>query len=316
MTGRRTLAEELASRGETNSGVADQANINANMSLQNDLGTLNSQEAADTADIARRRSGIQNAYESDVASAKAGFEAAAMQNLIDQYNADRQFKLQEAGLTGTYNGNQTLDAMNAAKNFALNEAGITGVYNGSPTLEAQGQKFDQNLATKQYKLQATQQKLDELYRQKTFNCQKLRDAVSDNQWQQTMDLNLRQQTLSEAQQKIENAYQAKQISLDEKNQSLDWAKFNAENDPDSLDNQLKKQQIETNTQANISSQVNSLIDNYNNLYVTKNYNKDTGDTTLTADKKGILDSLKASVQSGKITEDIAKQIAGYYGITL
>lgn len=342
MIGRRTLAEELASRGESNSGVADQANISANMSLQGETGALNRQEASDIADIARRRTGVQNAYESDVASAKAGLEAAAMQNLIDQYNSDRLFKLQEAGVTGNYNGTQTLDALNAARNYALNEAGITGVYkgsktqdslnadrnyalneanltglyNGNKTLAAQNQSFNQNLATQQFNQEKQQQKLDNLYRQQTFDYQKSRDAVSDNQWQQQMNLNLRQQSYQEAQQKIENALSQRRISQEDASQALQWAKFNADQDPNSIDNQLKKQQIDTNTQTKITSQVNSVIDNYNNLYTTKKYNKDTGETSMTADKKSILDSIKASVQSGKMTEDIARQVAGYYGISL
>lgn len=314
--GRRTLAEELAARGETKSGVADEANIRANMSLQGETGLLNRQEASDIADIARRRTGVQNAYESDVVSAKANLEAVSMQNLIDQYNADRQFKLSEAGLTGTYNNNQTLDALNASRNFGLNEAGVTGTYNGSQTLDAQNQAFNQNLATQQYNEAVKQQKLDNLYRQQTFDYQTSRDTVSDSQWQQQMNLNLRQQTFSEAQQKIENAYQAKQISLSEKNQALQWAQYNAEQDPNSLDNQYKKQQLDTNEQAKISTQVNTVIDNYNNLYTTKNYDQATGNTTVTPNKESIVKALEASVKSGKMTEDIARQVAGYYGITL
>lgn len=316
MANRRTLAEELAARGETNSGVADQANINANMSLQGNLGTLNRQETADFSDIARRRTGVQNAYESDVASAKANLEALAMQKLIDQYNADRAFKLQEAGVTGTYGGNQTFDAINANRNFALNQAGITGTYNGQQTMDAQNQAFNQNMATQQYNQALKQQKLDNLYRQQTFDYQKSRDAVSDNQWQQSMNLNLRQQTFSEAQQRIENAYQARQISLDEKNQALQWAKYNADQDPNSLDNRLKKQQIEANTQSKLASQVNTIIDNYNNLYTTKAYNQSTGTTTVTPNKTSILNALHASVISGTMSEDTARQVAGYYGISL
>ncbi len=270
MIGRRTLAEELASRGESNSGVADQANISANMSLQGQTGALDRQEASDISDIARRRTGVQNAYESDIASAKAGLEAATMQNLIDQFNADRLFKLQEAGLTGnyggtqtlealnasrnfalneagltgTYKGNQTLDALNAARNYALNEAGLTGVYNGNKTLDAQNQEFNQNLATKQYNLQATQQKLDNLYRDKTFDYQKSRDAVADAQWQKQLNLDLRKQTFAEAQQKIENALAQQRISQTEASQALEKAKFDADQDPNSIDNKMKKAQID------------------------------------------------------------------------
>lgn len=267
--GRRTLAEELAARGETRSGVADQANINANMSLQGETGLLNRQEAADISDIARRRTGVQNAYESDVASARANLEAVAMQNLIDQYNADRQFKLQESGVTGTYNGGQTLDALNANRNFALNQAGVTGTYNGIPTLTAQNQTFNQNMATQQYNQTVNQQKLDNLYRQQTFDYQKSRDAVSDNQWQQSMNLNLRQQSFDEAQQKISNALSQKRISQEDASQALQWARFNAEQDPNSLDNQLKKANLDANTYAKETAALNDTIQRLDSLYTYK-----------------------------------------------
>lgn len=283
MIGRRSLAEELAARGETRSGVADQANISANMSLQGETGLLNRQEAADITDIARRRTGVQNSYESDVVSAKAGFEANAMQNLIDQYNADRQFKLQEAGTTGTYNGNQTMAAQGqtfnqnmATQQFdqvksqqeidntyrqtqtsienALSNRQITNqeaqqlldnAYR-SKTLAEQKRQF--NVGQSNYQQQVTQdqkqQKLDNLYRQQTFDYQKSKDAVSNSQWQQNMNLDLRQMTNQEAQQKIENSFAKGQMARADADQALQWAQFNADNDPNSLDNQIKKSQID------------------------------------------------------------------------
>ena len=189
MMGRRTLAEELAARGETQSGVADQANINANMSLQGNLGALNQQEASDISDIARRRSGVQNAYESDVVSARNGLQAAAMQNLIDQFNLDRQFKLSEGSLTGTYNGAQTLAGQN--------------------------QSFNQNMDTNKYIQAVKQQEIDNLYRQNTFDYQKSRDVASDAQWQQSMNLDLRRQSFNEAQTQIENALSSRRISQED-----------------------------------------------------------------------------------------------------
>lgn len=312
MMGRRTLAEELASRGEAKSGVADQANISANMSLQGETGTLNRQEASDIADIARRRTGIQNAYESDVASAKANLEAAAMQNLIDQYNTDREFKLQEAGTTGTYNGNQTLDALNAAKNFALNESSVTGTYNGSPTLASQSQTFNQNLTTKQYNQDVKQQKLDNLYRQQTFDYQKSRDAVSDSQWQQTMNLNLRQQSYQEAQQKIENALSQKRISQEDASQALQWAKFNAEQDPSSLDNQYKKAQIDSlsgKTNTSTTATIDDYASTINSLYVPNSTNKLT--KIKTEDIRAYLKNLALS----GVAKEIIVSLGARYGIT-
>ena len=314
MIGRRTLAEELAARGEARSGVADQANINANMSLQSETGALNTQEASNIADVARRRTGIQNAYESDVASAKAGLEAATMQNLINQYNTDRQFKLSEAGLTGTYGGNPTLDAKNSERNYALSEAGLTGTYNGSPTLAAQNQTFNQNLATSQNNQQIAQQKLDNLYRQQTFDYQKSRDAVSDSQWQKSMNLDLRQQSYTEAQANISNALSQKRISQDDASQALQWAKFNAEQDPNSLDNKYKQAQINSlNGKTNTGT--TSTIDDYaytiNSLYTVKPTAANSYKSSI--DTAGIKSYLDKLIMSG-VDDTIVDSLAARYGI--
>lgn len=288
MMGRRSLAEELASRGETNSGVADQANINANMSLQSETGLLNRQESADIADIARRRTGVQNAYESDVANARAGLEAAAMQALIDQYNADRLFKLNEAGLTGTYNGGQTL----AAKN----------------------QEFNQNLSSKQFDREGEQMKLDNLYRDKVFNYEKSRDAVADSQWQQAMNLDLRKQTFQETQAGIENALSQRRITRDEAEQALQWAKFNAEQDENSLDNQLKRAQIDGlngKTNTNTTATVDDYASTINSLYVIRPSAANEYQSSIdTAGIKAYIDRLIAA----GVDDAIIDSLAARYGI--
>lgn len=312
--GRRSLSEELAARGEAKSGVADQANINANMSLQGETGLLNRQESADISDIARRRTGVQNAYESDVASARAGFEAMAMQNQIDQYNADKQFKLQESGVTGSYNGKQTLDALNANRNFGLNEAGLTGLYNGGKTLAAQNQSFNQNMSTQQYNQTVKQQKLDNLYRNQTFDYQKSRDAVGDSQWQKAMNLNLREQSFSESQANISNALSQKRISQDDATQALQWARFNAEQDENSLDNQYKKAQIDAMT-GKTNTGTTSTVDDYastiNSLYVVKPNSSNGYKSSI--DTAGIVSYLDKLMAAG-VDDAIVDSLAARYGI--
>lgn len=282
MMARRTLAEELASRGETRSGVADQANINANMSLQGQTGLLNRQEASDISDIARRRTGVQNAYESDVTSARAGFDAAAMENLIDQFNADRQFKLQEGGLTGSYNGGQTL--------------------------QAQGQTFNQDMQTKQLEDTRKQQNIDNLYRQDVFDYGKSRDVVSDTHWQQSMNLDLRQQTFQETQANVQNAMSQNRISQEDAAQALQWAKFNAEQDPNSLDNQLKKQQLNsTSSNKNTTSTVDDYASTINSLYITNDGYRNS------VDKAGLQAYLDRLIMSG-VDDAIIDSLASRYGL--
>jgi hypothetical protein len=106
--GRRSLAEELARRGETNSGVADEANIRANMSLQGETGLLNRQEAADVSDIERRRSDAQTAYEYDLANARAGLQTASLEQQIAEMRRQQDMARDDARYADT-RGDVTYD---------------------------------------------------------------------------------------------------------------------------------------------------------------------------------------------------------------
>lgn len=128
----RNFAEYLAQRGQTNAGVAAQAEINRNADLQGQIGALNRQELQAYEDIARRESDIKNAYASDVANANAGIEANALQQLINQYNTDRNYNLQLGQLLGNINGMPTLQNLAQVAQY-------TGYYNNLPTLQKQAQ---------------------------------------------------------------------------------------------------------------------------------------------------------------------------------
>ena len=105
--GAMNFAQRAAARGISGNAAA-MPEIYRNSALQGQVGSLNQQEAAANAGIDANRASLRNNYESDIVSAKAGIEAQALQNYISQMNTDRQFGLSEAGLTGTYNGAQTM----------------------------------------------------------------------------------------------------------------------------------------------------------------------------------------------------------------
>jgi hypothetical protein len=129
----RNFAEYMAQRGGNNavgnSGSMAQSNIANNLSLQGNLGSLATGEAADYATNAKQVGDVNTAYNSDVASAEAGVDATKLQNLINaqqqyntnmlnQYNADRSYNYQvgrdTVNDTGyTQNGVQTLAAQQA-----------------------------------------------------------------------------------------------------------------------------------------------------------------------------------------------------------
>jgi len=178
----------------------------------------------------------------------------------DTTNALKQQQIQnamnEAGLTGTYQGQATLPMLQFNYGKQRDTIADTGILpNGQQTLYAQNQTFNQNMAASQQASAEKQLALDNLYRQQTFDYQKSRDIVSDSQWQKAMGLDLRRQSFNEAQQKIENALNRRQITQQERNQALQWAEYNAAQDPMSLDNQIKS--------ANLN-RINAETNNLNN----------------------------------------------------
>lgn len=88
----RSFDEYMAQRGSSNSGIAGQGTLLNNLGYQGAKGALDQAEAGAISDNARRVTGVNNAYESDVVGAQAGIEAQGLQNYIDQMNADRTFQ--------------------------------------------------------------------------------------------------------------------------------------------------------------------------------------------------------------------------------
>jgi hypothetical protein len=111
--GAKSFAEYQASRGITGSAGA-MPEMYRNAGLQSQIGSLDRQQAAEHSDIARRKSGIESAYQSDVASANADIDAQATQNYINQMQtveAQRIADLAAQGKTST--GQPTLQGQNA-----------------------------------------------------------------------------------------------------------------------------------------------------------------------------------------------------------
>ena len=123
----RNFQEYLANTGRANSGIGAQYEMSRQNSLQNGLNAINAAEAQSIADIARRRSDAQNAYNTGLASANAQVEANYIQNLLDQqqkqwerdfqqkqfdeqvrqYNLNRQDQLNRAFSSGGGSGSSS-----------------------------------------------------------------------------------------------------------------------------------------------------------------------------------------------------------------
>lgn len=80
----KNFHEYLANSGRSNSGIGAQYEMSRQNSLQRSLNDLNTQEAADLADIARRRTDVNNAYNSGLTSANAQIEANYITNLLNE----------------------------------------------------------------------------------------------------------------------------------------------------------------------------------------------------------------------------------------
>ena len=94
--GAKNFAEYLASRGEINSGVNDAATIARESSLQGAIGGLRKQEASDLSDIERRRTGVLNDYEADLAAGRAGLQVSAMEKRINEAQRQRDIAREDS----------------------------------------------------------------------------------------------------------------------------------------------------------------------------------------------------------------------------
>jgi hypothetical protein len=91
----RNFQEYLASTGRANSGLSAQARMQNANNLNTSLNNLNTGEAAAIADINRRTTDAQNAYNTGLAGANAQIEANYIQNLLNERDKQLQRDLQE-----------------------------------------------------------------------------------------------------------------------------------------------------------------------------------------------------------------------------
>jgi hypothetical protein len=115
------FAKHMAARGIKGAAGA-MPEIYRQAGLQGQIGALDRQEAANMADIERRKSGINTAYDYDVTRVNSDIDSQTMQALIDQYNRDREYQLQKGQLTGNLGNATTLQKQQM-------DAQNTGYYN-------------------------------------------------------------------------------------------------------------------------------------------------------------------------------------------
>lgn len=80
----RNFHEYLANNGRSNSGIGAQYEMSRQNTLQRSLNDLNAEEAGAVADIARRKTDVNNAYNTGLTSANAQIEANYITNLLNE----------------------------------------------------------------------------------------------------------------------------------------------------------------------------------------------------------------------------------------
>jgi len=91
----KNFQEYLAQTGRANSGLSAQARMQNANNLNTNLNYLNAGESSALADINRRTTDAQNAYNTGLAGANAQIEANYIQNLLNERDKALQRELQE-----------------------------------------------------------------------------------------------------------------------------------------------------------------------------------------------------------------------------
>lgn len=141
----KALRESLANSGELSGGQGRQDLLNLQNAYASRLNELNSQQQAQVDSLSRAIADARSQGDLQAAMLEAQYDAQAAElGLSDRYRyednlyRDRQAAFQnalaEAGLTGVYNGQNTLAMQQYLTDKALAEGQLTGTYNGVDTL--------------------------------------------------------------------------------------------------------------------------------------------------------------------------------------
>ncbi len=91
----KNFAEYLANSGRSNSGIGAQYEMSRRNNLDRSLNDLNKEEAAAISDVNRRKTDVENAYQSGLAGANAQIEADYITNLLNQRQAAWEREMQQ-----------------------------------------------------------------------------------------------------------------------------------------------------------------------------------------------------------------------------
>lgn len=132
----RNFHEYLVNSGRSNSGIGAQYEMSRQNNLQRSLNDLNTQEAADLADIARRRTDVNNAYNSGLTSANAQIEANYITNLLNERQkawereqAEKEFNESVRQFNASLAASKSSSSKKSSKTYAVNTPYYQGKLN-------------------------------------------------------------------------------------------------------------------------------------------------------------------------------------------
>lgn len=132
--GAKNFQEYLAQTGRANSGLSAQARMQNQNNLNTNINYLNAGEAGALADINRRTTDANNAYNSGLAAANANIEANYIQNLLNEREKARQAELQERQFQESirqFNENQALQRAQLYNRFNGGSGGGSSTSSGA-----------------------------------------------------------------------------------------------------------------------------------------------------------------------------------------
>lgn len=238
----KKLSELLAAQG-----ISGGDNLSANARLQSaaqgSLSQIGQNESAILQDIMEKRGLTNSQASSQEMSLIQESESDRINRLLDldKYGDQSAMNLDQINY-GRYSDelNRSFQQQQAGIQNKLAEAGLTGSYGGQDTLskiqmaaQNAAQQWQQQQAEKQFDYQAGRDQVGDNRWQNQFNYQQGRDQIGDQQWNMNFGLNERQTNSSIANANADNELQrqrlaAEQSQVSAKQQSQASEKMNSE----------------------------------------------------------------------------------------
>ena len=307
------FAQFMAGRGIKGSAGA-MPEIYRNAGLQSQVGKLNQQQAAEHSDIARRRSGIQSAYESDVANANADIDAQTMQNYINQMQTVQAQRIADLAAQGkTSTGDLTLQGRNAQNaEYERQAALLAAQYYDDIMAEIDRRAaINPNDPLIPYLHAARREKIQTEAEQKAAAMAAAGEA-EQQAWENALEL-------FKANGKITSPEQAQILGLpmnatvadvDIAKMNAYTSRLNAQTSAANLD--YKKQQ---DLLAQSSQKVKQYASQIDNLFMTNQFNDNSQVTGKSFDPVAVKAYIQNLNTTGQINDDEARQLLALYNFT-